>query len=226
MRGLRSAQAARYVARMADNEKLAVVPEQELRELRRQAARAEDGAIVAEGENAALKRVGNQIRHSPALMPWMLAYAEWLTLECLIPPKVSSKIAKARGFARAPVAAAQLKVLEARLDFQAYQRELERGPLEAARAKFLAAFPEYVTAHKDALTLATEAKDYRAMAQIAEPVLDRVMPKKSEAPAATTVNIVLTPQQVQSVAAYRAPEVSVVEETVVDAEVTDDSAST
>jgi hypothetical protein len=173
--------------------------------------------VVTEGQRAALRRVGDQIRHSPGLYPWMRAYAEWLTLECVEIPKISGRMAKARGMARAPVSNLQLKLLEARPDFITYVKELESGPLERARRRFEASFPEYVEAHREALDAARDANDYTAIARIAEPVLDRVMPKRSDNAQATQVNITLSPNQLAGVSAsYEAPPM-VVDEVVVEA---------
>lgn len=169
-----------------------------------------DVGIVTEGQRAALRRIGDQIRYSPALYPWMRAYAEWLTLECLEPPKISLRLNKARKFATAPVAGNQLKLLEARPDFVTYVRELQLGPLERARERFQAAFPEYVEAHREALDQARDAGDYNAVARIAEPVLDRVMPKKSDGGVAAQVTITLSPNQLAGVSAsYEAPKMIV-----------------
>ena len=98
-----------------------------------------------------------------------------------------------------------------REDFQGYCDELRAGPVEAARARFASRFPEYVEAHFDALRAAQTENDYRAVAQITEPVLDRVYPKKGEAPAAAAqVNIVLTSEQGAAFATeYVAPEIEV-----------------
>lgn len=173
----------------------------------RRAREAEDqlGAVKTEGQRAAMRRTADQIRYSPALYPWMRVYAEWLTLECLEPPKVSQRTGKARSLAHAPLNIDHLKQLEARADFVAYTRDLENGPLERARNRFQAAFPEYVEAHKEALDLARDAKDYNAVARIAEPILDRVLPKKSENAAAASVTIVLAPEQMKAIATYEAP---------------------
>ncbi len=175
-----------------------------------------DVGATTEGQRAALRRIGDQIRYAPALYPWMRAYAEWLTLECVEPPKISLRLNKARGFARAPATAGQLKLLEARPDFVTYVRELQLGPLERARDRFQAAFPEYIDAHKEALDQARDAKDYTAMARIAEPVLDRVMPKKVDGAGATQVTITLSPSQLAGISAsYAAPKM-VVDEVIAD----------
>lgn len=162
----------------------------------------------------ALQKVGRQIRYSSQLMPWMLAYAEWLILECIEPPKAVERTKRARGLARAPVSLNQIRLLEQRDDFVSYCDDLRKGPLEQARARFQSAFPTYIERHRLALDIATDARDVNAIARLTEPVLDRVMPKKSEAAAAPMVQIVLTPAQLQSVAAYSAPEMTVEAEVV------------
>lgn len=185
-------------------------------EAERRVRLAEDqlGDVKTEGQRAAIRRIGDQIRYSPALYPWMRAYAEWLTLQCVEPPTRTGRRAKARFFASAPVSDKQLVALEARADFVSYVNELQSGPIERARARFAAAFPEYVEAHKAALDAARDANDYNAMARIAEPVLDRVMPKKAEGGQATQVNITLSPNQLAGVSDAYAPPPMVVDEVV------------
>lgn len=144
-------------------------------------------------------------------MPWMQAFAEWLCLECLEYPSTTARRVNARRLAHAPVSNLQLKLLEERDDFVAYCDALRAGPLEQARAKFVSAFPTYIERHREALDLATQAGDYTAMARIAEPVLDRVVPKKAEFGSVAAITIQLTPQQTQGVMTYSAPELIVEE---------------
>lgn len=158
---------------------------------------------------AALFQIGRQVRYGTTLTPWMRAYAEWLMLECAEPPKLVLRASRARGLSRASVNQDHLRLLEARPDFLAYCDDLRAGPLEAARAKFASRFPEYIDAHHAALGAARDANDYTAMAKIAEPVLDRVYPKRSENVAATQVNITLSPEQIAGVRAYTAPVLTV-----------------
>lgn len=140
-------------------------------------------------------------------MPWMAAYAEWLILECLQPPTRTERFAKARFLARAAVTNRHLYLLEERPDFLDYCDQLRTGPLEAARTKFMQALPKYIDRHAEALDLATDARDYNAMARITEPALDRVFPKKVDAGMmATQVVIQLTESQVRGTRAdYTAP---------------------
>ena len=214
---------------MAKDIALSVIPTQALQRLHDEKAEivqraAADAAIaerrireaedqlgpMSEGSREALRRVGDQIRHSPALYPWMRLYAEWLTLECVEPPTRTKRRVRARAFAHSPITDPQLRLLEARPDFVTYIRELEAGPLERARRRFESAFPEYVEAHREALDHARDANDYNAMARIAEPVLDRVMPKKAESGGATQVTITLSPNQLAGIsAAYEAPKMLV-----------------
>ena len=140
----------------------------------------------------------------------MLAYAEWMLLECEKRPTRTERIVKARGLSRAPVYDTVLRELEKRPDFVKYCDELAAGPLEAARAKFASKFPTYVDAHADALENARLAGDYTAVARIAEPVLDRIIPRKVEGTTVpTAVTIVLTAQQAAGIRAYAAPAIAV-----------------
>lgn len=158
----------------------------------------------------ALAATGRDIRHERVLKPWMLAYAEWLQLECTELPTRTNRRVRARALARAPISNEALKVLEERDDFVKYMDELAKGPLEAARAKFASAFPSYVEAHAEALHGARLAGDYSAIARIAEPVLDRIIPRKVEGVVApASVTIILTPQQAAGIATYRAPAITV-----------------
>lgn len=150
----------------------------------------------------ALLATGRDIRHERVLKTWMLAYAEWLQLECTERPTQTSRRVRARALARAPISNEALRVLETRDDFVKYMDELAKGPLEAARAKFASAFPSYVEAHAEALHGARLAGDYSAVARIAEPVLDRIIPKKMEAAAATAVTIILSPGQLKGFVEY------------------------
>ena len=140
----------------------------------------------------------------------MFAYAEWLVLECDERPTRTQRLVRAKGFARAPVYDRVLRELEERPDFVKYCDALAAGPLEEARAKFMAKFPTYVEAHAGALESARLANDYTAVARIAEPVLDRIIPRKVEGTTApTAITIVLTPQQAAGIRAYAAPAIAI-----------------
>ena len=167
---------------------------------------------------SAVASVTRQIRHERTLKPWMFAYAEWLVLECDERPTRTQRLVRAKGFARAPVYDRVLRELESRPDFVKYCDELAKGPLEAARAKFQKAFPTYIEAHAEALDSARRAGDYTAVARIAEPVLDRVIPRKAEGAPPANVTIILTPQQAAGIATYAPPTITfdAVEAEVVD----------
>jgi len=134
------------------------------------------------------------IRHGNVLHPWMLAYAEWFVTEPKT-PSISASTAKASELSRARIHMGALRALEARDDFRAYIHDLTHGPVEAARAKYMNRLPKYVDAYDKAVDGALEANDYRALAQITEGALERIMPKKSADVAATQINITLQPRQ-------------------------------
>jgi len=140
------------------------------------------------------RSISAAIRYDAHLRPWMFAYAEWLMTE-LKPPTRAARLAKAHELARVGLSSAALYHLEAREDFLTYVTELQRGPIEAARAKFMNRLPSYIDGHWDAFEKATEANDYKAVAQITESAIDRVMPKRDTQLAATQINITLQPRQ-------------------------------
>ena len=113
----------------------------------------------------AMLRTGRAIRYNATLLPWMLAYAEWLVLECVEPPSLTQRCVRARGLSRTPLTNRLIKSLEAREDFADYCDELAKGPLEQARAKFASAFPTYVEAHRKALDAAASAASVALPAQ-------------------------------------------------------------
>lgn len=173
--------------------------------------------LLTPEDRAALARLSRKhspaardVRHGTYLRPWMLRYAEWLILSPGYPSR-AARITQANTLAKSDVSRNGVYALEARPDFKAYCEELQRGPLEEARAKFRSRLPKYVDAHEQALDMAREAGDYKAVAQISEPALDRVMPKKGDAVQATQVTIMLTPERIDRLRNYVSPEVDVVE---------------
>lgn len=134
-----------------------------------------------------------QCRVGP-LRNWMLRYAEWLFAQT-VEPSWKGRQVMANKFANLTIPHQRLSDLEAREDFQDYLAELAKGPLERARARMIRRMPAYVNKHWWAATKAQEAGDYKALAAIAEPILERVLPRKQEAVAATQVNITLSPGQ-------------------------------
>lgn len=138
---------------------------------------------------------------------WVLAYAEWLVLDNIESPTRTARRVKANTLSRARLNNRLLKHIEARPDFLAYCDELQHGPLEQARAKFRRRMPEYIDAHHEALGMARDAGDHKALAQIAEAALDRVLPKRDTAVAATQVQIILSPKQAAALTSGAAEEV-------------------
>lgn len=155
-------------------------------------------------DNSAARRWNAEswsIRHGQHLRPWMLNYAEWLVM-CPERPTRTACATQSCLLSRAKIGYAMVRNLEMRPDFIAYCEELQRGPFERARAKYLSRLPEYIDAHKDALDKAQAAGDYRTVAQIAESAIDRVAPKRQEAVAATQVTVVLSPHQLAGFQQY------------------------
>ncbi len=146
------------------------------------------------GQRKDLHGTGKLVRYEPVLTDWMLAYAEWLA-SCVNPPSRTERRVQLSQLSRRPVAANHVAQLEERKDFRRYFEDLCKGPLERARAKFQAKFPKYVQAHEDALDMAIEAGDYKAVPAFTIPALDRVSPKKSETGAAVQFNVTLSAER-------------------------------
>ena len=121
-----------------------------------------------------------------ALRKWHAQLAYWLS-EQPVTPSIPEQLAAANGFANVgrkpeqpPIAVTlkKLRVLKAREDFQGLVRELEKGGIEAARAKFLSHLGDYVEMHLWGARRSMEKDDTRALASYTVPALDRVAPKR------------------------------------------------
>ena len=199
-------QRLRYLARVTDDPNSSPTPS-----LPAPSPAAPDPLPSRSRGTRASAAAGRDARHGTVLRPWMRAYAEFVMLEATPETTQHTRIQRARQLSRLPLSRSALAALEAREDFQAYCDELRAGPVELARTRFASRFPEYVEAHFDALKAAQTADDYRAVAQITEPVLDRVYPKKGDSAAvAAQINVVLTSEQAAGFSeTYEAPVVEV-----------------
>src|SRR5579859_5804889 len=99
-----------------------------------------------------LLETGKLIKYEPVMLPWMLAYAEWLVTS-IRPPSCTERRVKLAELARRPAARVHVEGLEHRKDFQRYVEQLQKGPLEEARAKFMARLPKYIKSHEEALDM-------------------------------------------------------------------------
>ena len=111
------------------------------------------------------------------LKPWMKQYAIWLASQPTR-PKWIEKCKSASMHARAKISISALRMMEKREDFTALLLRLETNDLVRLQEKFDGRKEEYMDGHFKAFQDAQEAGDYKVVAQITEPILDRISPKK------------------------------------------------
>jgi len=158
-------------------------------------------------------------RPQEPLRAWHAHFALWL-VEQPVTPGIAAMLEAANGFANARhdprrstphvvVTKKMLRTLRERADFQGLVQEIEKGSLERARVTFLSHLPELVGLHVWAARTAQQNDDWRAMAPLTTPALDRALPRR-EAPlvAAQSISITLTPAQYAGFTSYEAPEVT------------------
>ena len=146
-----------------------------------------------------------------SLAPWQLAFAEWLA-NLDRAPSTEAQLTKVIEFRAAqgipdPFTDVDLRALVARRHFKEYVSKLNADALKRCRARIEARLEAYVDANAWALTQAKGAMDYRAVAAITEPMMERVWPKKSDTAANTSVTVVLMPAQQAAIHAIETVEV-------------------
>ena len=129
---------------------------------------------------------------------WQLAYAEWLANHVDKRLPLSEQLTKAQELAgefSLTVSERDLRALKARKPFRDYLADMRDDAEKRARSMIRAALPEYVGAHRKALKLAEQKDDFRAMATISEPMIERAWPRKETSTVNTQINITLSPAQ-------------------------------
>ncbi len=113
------------------------------------------------------------------LRPWMKRLAEWhATQEGRVLLEQCRDVAIQ--FAGVSISLAATKALVTRDDWMAYREEIALDQLLQVRKRLQHRTAQYVDAHLKALEMAEANEDYRAMAQIAEPMVDRVWAKREQ----------------------------------------------
>lgn len=64
--------------------------------------------------------------------------------------------------------------------------------IKKARAKYSKDMPRYAEIHKEAMEMAFEAEDYKAIPAFTTPAIDRFYPKREDVAAKTEISISLT----------------------------------
>jgi hypothetical protein len=141
------------------------------------------------------------------LRPWHARFAFWY-VEQPVTPGLAEQIAAGEGFAnvdrdptlpRVCLTEKKLRTLKEREDFQGLVRELEKGGIEAARAKFLSHLPEIMDLHVWGARRSKEKDDTRALASYTVPALDRVLPKREGPFLQQTFHVELSAKRLESI---------------------------
>jgi len=121
-----------------------------------------------------------------ALKRWHAHFGAWLAEQPLT-PSLADQLTAANGFANAQrkpeeppvtITLKKLKVIRSREDFQGMVRTMEKGGVEAARAKFLSHLPELTDLYLWGARRSKEKDDVRGLSSFVVPALDRTLPKR------------------------------------------------
>ena len=132
------------------------------------------------------------------LHAWQHAFAEWLAYHIDKSLPLSEQLTKAQEIANEfslTVSERDLRALKARKPFREYLADMRDDAEKRARSMIRASLPEYVGAHRKALKMASDKEDFRAMATIAEPMIERAWPRRDAAQINTQIVITLSPAQ-------------------------------
>lgn len=152
---------------------------------------------------------------------WQLAFAEWLAnhIDKILP--LSEQLKKAQELAdefSLTVNERDLRALKSRKPFREYLADMRDDAEKRARSMIRASLPEYVGAHRKALKLASDKEDFRAMATISEPMIERAWPRRDATQVNTQIVITLSPAQQKIFEALDEPAVEVLDYEVINVE--------
>ena len=172
--------------------------------------------LTGKDKYLALKRIEYASIRGGDLRPWMKKLAEWSGTEEK-EPSFKAYCQVATQLAGVKLAAPMVRHLIWREDWREYRKTFASDLIGKARRKVEQRVGEYVDTHYEALKASRQniASDPKTAAGIAEPILDRVWPKKEELAAAqTTVIVNLAPtQKMETVLEYEILPCEVVEST-------------
>jgi len=150
------------------------------------------------------------------LRPWMKRLAEWAATQSGKPTAKQYRD-MASQFAGIKIAAHMARLLVFRQDWMDYRDGIIADEVGLARLQLRQRAGEYMETHYQAMKAAASnvSQDPGTAAKIAEPVMDRIWPKKEERDiAATTVIVNLAPHQnVKEVVEYEVLPCEIVEST-------------
>lgn len=154
-----------------------------------------------------LVRKGRSLTESGELLPWELLFAEWI-VRLPTRPSISVQEAAATELAREAgvigpddyITHADIKRAKLRKTFRRYITDLQSAGMKKARRMLVEHAPQYADAHIWSLHQARKHGDYKATAAIAQPMLDRALPKHAEGPQ-TAIQVNLTVAQADALTA-------------------------
>lgn len=153
--------------------------------------------------------IKHDIQFGLVLRAWMLQYAEWL-IASPEPATIRSRRSRLSTLAGTKLGANALLALETRPDFVAYLDTLRKGPLEAAKARYLSRVPKYVEHYDTAIEGLVQQQEWKAVTLALEPTLERLVPKRGGDTAAVQVNVTLSPERLTAFTEYAPLDVEVV----------------
>lgn len=154
-----------------------------------------------------LVKKGRSLTASGELLPWELLYAEWL-VRLPTRPSIDVQVAAATELAREAgvlddgsyIEPQDLKRARLRKTWKRYYNDLQSEGMKKARRMLVEHAPQYADAHIWSLSQARKFGDYKAAAAIAQPMLDRALPKHADGPQ-TAIQVNLTVAQADALTA-------------------------
>lgn len=131
------------------------------------------------------------------LKGWELDFAEWYTRQP-IRPALAEQVEKARELTQTLIGEKYLTALKQRPKWKDLVTKLNTDQMTRAKYLFEARAPKAVQSHFQAIDELMKAGDYKSIAPLTTPVLDRVMPKKQDGAPVTAISITLHQGQVEA----------------------------
>ena len=172
--------------------------------------------LSAQDKYLATKRIEYAAIDNGVLRPWMKKLAEWSATQDTTPTLTETAL-MATTLVGVKISTAYCRKLWNREDWREHKAAIAENAVGVARKRMERRVGEYVDTHYEAMRAArgNVGEDPKTAALIAEPILDRVWPKKEEMAAVQqTVIVNLAPhQKVEQVVEYEVLPCEIVEST-------------
>jgi len=139
-------------------------------------------------------RTGKPLRNQKPLQQWHAEFAYWLSHQTDT-PSIDEQLQKAEELATKSVSRESLQRLKRRPKFREYFARLHGVAKDRARAQLEEGYSDAVHTHLWAIREAKALGDFKAIASLTNPIIDRVSPKREDTPAVTHLTIHLEPKQ-------------------------------